>query len=166
MKFYGLRRAAKRPTSHHRNKRPAKKSLPRENSKPLLTWKKLRRDLRSISLMEGRSSQFRPSDRPDKKPLGLLRRERNALPIFGLRSSVTRPKTIPFKPEPSWDSLVQKNRTTDRIHRPSLCQTRSERRVALFQLRIAGKGLRRSPGRGGTYRRTDSSQVTCTTGKR
>lgn len=163
MRFYGLRRAAKRHTSHH--KRPARAKLPRETPSHLLNPKDLRRRAR-LPFLTGRSNQLRPSQGSEKKPLGLLRRERNALPIFGLRSAAIRPKTIPFKAEPSWDSLVRNDRSKVPTHQRSLCQTRSDRRVTLFRLRIAGKGLRKSPGAGGTYHRTETSQISCSTDRR
>lgn len=43
----------------------------------------------------------------------------------------------------------------------TVCQSRSERREQLFSMGIAGVGKRRSPGQGGSYKRTDKSEVVC-----
>lgn len=43
----------------------------------------------------------------------------------------------------------------------SVCQARSLRRRILFGSRVAGLNIRRSPGRGGTYRRTVDSNTSC-----
>lgn len=43
----------------------------------------------------------------------------------------------------------------------TICSLRRYRRATLFALGIAGRGQRKSPGQGGTYRRTEDSQLTC-----
>lgn len=43
----------------------------------------------------------------------------------------------------------------------TVCQKRSERREQLFAMGIAGFGRRRSPGQGGSYKRTQESQIVC-----
>lgn len=43
----------------------------------------------------------------------------------------------------------------------TVCQRRSERRESLFAMGIAGSGRRRSPGQGGSYKRTEGSQIIC-----
>lgn len=43
----------------------------------------------------------------------------------------------------------------------NLCGRRSDRRRILFQNKIAGNNLRKSPGNGGTYNRTPESQTSC-----
>lgn len=45
--------------------------------------------------------------------------------------------------------------------RHSVCLRRARRREMLFKMRVAGKNLRKSPGKGGTYRRTEESEYTC-----
>lgn len=42
-----------------------------------------------------------------------------------------------------------------------VCARRARRREHLFRIQIAGRNRRRSPGRGGTYRRTLDSLTTC-----
>ncbi len=42
-----------------------------------------------------------------------------------------------------------------------LCRNRKDRRKTLFIRGIAGKNKRRSPGAGGTYKRTPLSEVSC-----
>lgn len=42
----------------------------------------------------------------------------------------------------------------------SVCQSRAERQAVLFAKKIAGRPGK-SPGKGGTYRRTDTSHITC-----
>jgi len=60
-------------------------------------------------------------------------------------------------------SLFQTNSKTalTRKEKPSLCEQRHNRRKVLFQMRIAGTGKRKSPGQGGTYKRTELSKVGC-----
>lgn len=48
----------------------------------------------------------------------------------------------------------------------TICQKRSERRALLFKMGIAGKGKRKSPGQGGTYKRNEESITTCRTYRR
>lgn len=43
----------------------------------------------------------------------------------------------------------------------TVCQKRSERREQLFAMGTAGTGRRRSPGQGGSYKRTEDSQISC-----
>lgn len=43
----------------------------------------------------------------------------------------------------------------------TVCQKRSERREQLFRMGISGPGRRRSPGQGGSYKRTEGSQIVC-----
>lgn len=42
-----------------------------------------------------------------------------------------------------------------------VCGRRQIRREVLFANKISGRNLRRSPGRGGAYRRTEGSNITC-----
>lgn len=42
-----------------------------------------------------------------------------------------------------------------------LCKRREERREVLFAVGTAGRGRRRSPGQGGSYRRTEDSNYSC-----
>lgn len=48
----------------------------------------------------------------------------------------------------------------------TVCQRRSERRESLFAMGIAGPGRRRSPGQGGSYKRSEGSQIICKTVRR
>lgn len=106
----------------------------------------------------------RPVDQPvhsalNRFPLNQLKTER--LPLQGIRSQRDR----------ILRNLEQPRRVGSRIVIPqiprqipgtkSVCQRRFERRTVLFARNIAGKGLRRSPGQGGTYRRTITSQQGC-----
>lgn len=43
----------------------------------------------------------------------------------------------------------------------TVCKKRDERREQLFAMGIAGSGRRRSPGQGGSYKRTEGSQISC-----
>lgn len=48
------------------------------------------------------------------------------------------------------------------IRRAFLCGKRQIRKEVLFANRIAGRNQRNSPGRGGTYKRTEESKTSCT----
>lgn len=84
----------------------------------------------------------------------------NRLPLVGLRSQRER-------------VVLRSDQTIDRplIHQwdvpanvpavKSVCQARHLRRRLLFKIGIAGIGRRRSPGRGGTYRRNVDSETSC-----
>lgn len=43
----------------------------------------------------------------------------------------------------------------------SVCATRAVRKSVLFARNVAGSGLRRSPGRAGSYHRTEASSIRC-----
>lgn len=43
----------------------------------------------------------------------------------------------------------------------NVCSQRDDRRRALFALRVAGYGLKRSPGKGGSYKRKVESTQSC-----
>lgn len=61
-------------------------------------------------------------------------------------------------------SLFQTNSKTDQTKKAkpfSICEKRHNRRKVLFQMRIAGTGKRKSPGKGGTYQRTELSNLGC-----
>lgn len=66
------------------------------------------------------------------------------------------PKPIDFMNSPSID--LNRNRDRKKLN---FCQRRKSRKQALFSLKIAGKGKRRSPGNGGTYKRTETSNLSC-----
>lgn len=100
---------------------------------------------------------------PSSQARGYLRMKR--LPLLGLRSQQVASEAIGF------DSMM-KNIALDlrEIKDPllrkipakhSVCAERSKRRSVLFARRVAGKGFRRSPGHGGTYRRTIESDTSC-----
>lgn len=42
-----------------------------------------------------------------------------------------------------------------------ICKKRKERKKALFAIRKAGRGIKRSPGKGGTYKKTLESMIPC-----
>lgn len=65
--------------------------------------------------------------------------------------------------DPLRDVRTQTGALTDRkeVTRTSICHRRGARRRVLFTLKIAGKGLKKSPGKGGSYNRTPDSLVSC-----
>lgn len=89
---------------------------------------------------------------------------KNRLPLLGLRSQ----QAFNLSGVESLISNLQIDlrETKDRLHRKipakhNVCSIRSERRSALFAIRKAGNGFRKSPGKGGSYRRTPDSETTC-----
>lgn len=100
------------------------------------------------------------ADQPDVRSRRRIRRER--LPLGGLRSQ----RELGGRP---WRAgaivravLRQVQASLKEIPgERTVCQKRAERREELFKKGIAGRGRRRSPGQGGSYRRTRDSEVTC-----
>lgn len=113
---------------------------------------------RSTALDMIRRDSYRYETRRDLLPQRswALRR----LPILGLRSQR---KLIGDPLVVSGNSLRNQ---VDELHsyyrvlsEPSVCRKRAVRQQVLFAKDVAGR--RRSPGRGGTYRRTERSNETC-----
>lgn len=55
----------------------------------------------------------------------------------------------------------QRSLFNQKVVKKTLCQRRSSRREQLFAMGIAGSGQRRSPGQGGSYKRTPNSKISC-----
>lgn len=95
----------------------------------------------------------------------ILRTER--LPLFGLRSQRGR---VSGRFQQRGDIYPGRRDLFDPLRKvpgtKTICQIRSERRQHLFKLGIAGRGKRRSPGQGGSYRRTAESYYHCQTIRR
>lgn len=89
--------------------------------------------------------------------------EKNRLPILGLRSQrINNPTGFGnLLPRLSIDLGSAFDRVTGIPAKRSLCKIRHLRRIMLFKMGIAGKGKRKSPGTGGTYRRTEESTQHC-----
>lgn len=81
-------------------------------------------------------------------------------PIIGLRS-VREDKWSGGQTDPGRILREIKDSLTQIPGVRSVCQARGLRRRILFGSRVAGRNIRRSPGRGGTYRRTADSSTTC-----
>lgn len=83
--------------------------------------------------------------------------QQERLPLLGLRSQRERQLLEQRPPEQFYYPKLLSS-----IPGPkSMCERRHIRKGVLFSLRIAGKGLRRSPGKGGSYRRTVESSLSC-----
>jgi len=91
---------------------------------------------------------------------------RKRLPLLGLRSQDAAPvgRTYPRgELYPGRDALFNPLREVPGTK--TICQRRSDRRRALFKLHVAGSRKRRSPGSGGSYRRTPDSYYHCRTSR-
>jgi len=91
-----------------------------------------------------------------------IERQLNRLPVIGLRSQ----RTKIVHRNVNYEDLYSDVRSIagpikNPKGRPSLCHRRHMRKSVLFAMKVAGKGLRRSPGQGGSYRRTSESLVRC-----
>lgn len=84
------------------------------------------------------------------------------LPIIGFRSQTVgkglRQSVRKFQKIGKFGQLVL-DRPEDA--KRTVCDRRAVRREVLFKMRIAGRGLRRSPGQGGHYRRNQDSEKVC-----
>lgn len=155
---------------HHRSKSHFRPSPHRviktgENKTLLLNRNDLPRQNipRSMAGILRRPRDYSSSEETRRLRLHMPRVER--FPIVIGRRSVNRAESI--GPSPFIRSL------TEKAHAPwkklakqipgekSLCARRHSRRVALFKIGIAGVGKRRSPGKGGSYRRTEASNMVC-----
>lgn len=89
----------------------------------------------------------------------------NRLPLIGLRSQARIDYTGRLKTRgelyPGRNALFSNLRETPGTR--SICEQRAQRREHLFRVGIAGPNRRRSPGRGGHYRRTQDSYYSCKT---
>lgn len=83
------------------------------------------------------------------------------LPLIGLRSQVRTERMRQRVKDPLGTQRALKESLRERQGTKSVCAQRSQRRQVLFSLKIAGKNRRRSPGKGGHYRRTDQSDMVC-----
>lgn len=99
-----------------------------------------------------------------ESPIQVLRRvqARRLLPR-GLPSvRVTRPATPPVDLRRIDESWRQFRALSVRVpERVAFCVRRRTRREVLFAKRVAGRNTRRSPGRGGTYHRSQESSWSC-----
>ena len=115
---------------------------------------------RKVSSVRG---QPRSSDRFDSYRPGLFLERKlqfERLPILGLRSQRERKKERDgFRKDLVF--IGDKAPKTDPLYRGRICRRRKQRRARLFQIGIAGRNKRLSPGVGGTYRRTPESEVKC-----
>lgn len=82
------------------------------------------------------------------------------LPMLGLRSQVRTDRMRKVQRELP-DRHILQDSLKDVPAEKSICVRRAERREQLFKMRVAGRGLRRSPGQGGHYRRTENSELSC-----
>lgn len=87
------------------------------------------------------------------------------IPMLGIRSqystSLLSGNLLPYHRSLESDLKTIKHKLTTTPSHHSTCETRQKRRQTLFSLKIAGKGKKRSPGTGGTYRKTPDSNTTC-----
>ncbi len=88
-----------------------------------------------------------------------LNMQRERLPIQGIRSQVKTGIIIRKRRE----ELPYGSPLREIAGTKSICTQRGQRRRRLFSMAIAGKNRRRSPGRGGHYKRTEDSQLHCRT---
>lgn len=120
-----------------------------------------RTDPRSLPISQTRRSTL---SSPYKSPGLKVRDNRNQLPNYGRIYKAVPSTNFNLLARPYTPSPVQ---IGNRPYKPSAptkqtpCGARMERRKTLFVLKIAGKGLTRSPGSGGHYKRTDTSSITC-----
>lgn len=83
---------------------------------------------------------------------------------IGYRGAPITPSKSRIKPidirriNASWQAL---NRLPKLDLRTKTCLSRKQRKEVLFALRVAGRGRRYSPGRGGSYNRSTNSQYGC-----
>lgn len=132
---------------------------------------------------------YRSSDRRSAPPRGALRpSETGKKPSTSRTNSTTRQPSYsqpgkalrvirrafpiqevkwknPAKPSQTFN-LFQPNSKTGkrqilRQTEKTPCEARKDRRKVLFAYSIAGKNLRKSPGQGGTYKRTELSKYSC-----
>lgn len=107
-----------------------------------------------------------PDSQPNVQFRERLRKER--LPLLGLKSQRESKALI------AWRVLKQAKQAYRVLQDPlrrmpltaTLCKRRSERREYLFRIKVAGFGRRRSPGAGGSYRRTLDSSYSCVSYRR
>lgn len=142
------RRFFTRSRSHkHKPKLPIRPREPRSSNPP---WR------RSTSGASARRSTASATDRSRVAPkwwsLRLPKEKINRLKLH----PILQPHPIDFINNPSVDLFKNRDRK-----QTSFCHKRKSRRQALFSLKIAGKGKRRSPGSGGTYNRTENSNYSC-----
>lgn len=146
-----LRSAFRHKKRPHRRKRASEK----------LTTSQLRRRLRPLPVLGRPMVTSRVTSWKDPKT-GVIKKR--IIPVFkvhrGIQSSPLKTlkelrDSISIKKLVGVDSI----RTTpaDHIH----CIKRQIRRSILFSNKIAGKHQKRSPGRGGTYNRTEESKLGC-----
>lgn len=83
------------------------------------------------------------------------------LPLIGLRSQVRTERMRQRVRDPLGTQKALKDQLRQRDGSKTVCERRAERREQLFKMGIAGKNVRKSPGQGGHYRRTDQSDMVC-----
>lgn len=90
-------------------------------------------------------------------------RNENRLPILGLRSQRLKNFTGfgSLLPTLKIDLGNAFDHITGIPAKRRFCKIRKLRRTILFKIQIAGKGSKKSPGSGGTYRRTEESNQSC-----
>lgn len=129
---------------------------------------------------------YKSSDRRSAPPRGALRQSETGRKPFTSRTKATIrqpsyspqgkalrviPRAFPIV-EPKWKNLSIQSQAFN-LFPPNLktarkakeqktpCRSRKDRRRVMFAFHIAGKGLRNSPGKGGTYKRTELSKYSC-----
>lgn len=155
LRFYRLRRKPDRKKHTILKRAGEQKLLPRKvprSNYPL-----------SLSGIRKRGVEFRldKSSGMARRPFLLFRRSASRLPLIGLRSQHT---LLGNGGQTDPGNILRGIREGVLNKIPavrSVCQARHERRRVLFASRVAGPRLRRSPGSGGTYKRTVDSETSC-----
>lgn len=121
-------------------------------------------------LSRERSSKKTLALRPDNRAGGRRIAKQYGLPEVGARIirpdrvqavRTLSPRYIPdTEPSQSVTYEAIRDLLRERPQRKNICETRAERRGVLFAKNIAGS-TRKSPGKGGTYRKTEDSKVSC-----
>lgn len=104
------------------------------------------------------AQQRRPEDSQGVRPERLIYQPLRSI-IIGPRP-IQRPIQSNIKRLHTYKNMFGRTEDKNKGY-VTVCQKREDRRESLFALGVAGHGRRRSPGQGGSYRRTQDSNIVC-----
>lgn len=148
----------------HRSRRSSRQGESRmltpRRSRPLTFAGVNTRPLKLYAVSQRRSATIKPRrESPNEQGRVMVYPIINRLPLLGLRSQQ---EIMGFGTgHIRKDIRAVKRQVRDISTTHSICHQRSDRRSVLFMKKIAGIGRKRSPGSGGTYKRTEDSQASC-----